>query len=302
MRRLEARDRKPASKTETVVVEVINTKGSADKPGRQRARNAGPDRGILATGWRSLRQMFEFKAANMMTIIAVHVPSTTVLDLGCPNAEVDSGSYQRQRNPTSFGGRRKWETCVQLENRKFVTVCGGVRIERARETLAPWHRFAVVTDIAIPWAGQFVANLKLEIRACGRANFKRLANQVIALAGNGHAMEACASATLVGLDREIEHASSLSHTLRIGTFVRLAMGAELYPSFTSARGPAIASIAVPVTEESDVRLRSQDILLLFSPPNAPRVDNLGHRAGHCNAEPIALPYWRQDSGPGVSGQ
>lgn len=92
----------PAGKSGSVVVEDLNTKGSANKPGHNRVQKAGLDHVIPGTDWRSLRQMFEYKAANATVVIAGHVLSASVLDLGRPNAEVDSGSQRRQGDPTSL--------------------------------------------------------------------------------------------------------------------------------------------------------------------------------------------------------
>ena len=282
------------------MVEDLNTKGSADKPDRSRARKAGLERNIPGTDWRSPRRIFDYKAANVTVVIAGQAPSTRVLDLGRPNAEVDSGSYQRQSNLPNFVGRRNWETCVQFEMRTFVTACEAVLIDRSRKTPAPWRSLSVAAFLAIHWTGQFVANLKLEICASGRAIVEMLTDQMFALAGNGHAKEARANAALVGLDGEIEHASSLIHTLQIENFICRAAAAMPYPSFISTRGPTDASIAVPLMEKNDGGWQLHDLTIQFPSPDAIRADEFGRRARRCNAVPTALPHWRQDSEPGRS--
>ena len=57
MHRLEAHGRRPAGKClNRPLVEDLNTKGSADKPDRSRARKAGLERNIPGTDWRSPRR------------------------------------------------------------------------------------------------------------------------------------------------------------------------------------------------------------------------------------------------------
>lgn len=282
------------------MVEDLNTNGSADKPGRNRVQKAGLDRVIPGIDWRSSWRMFEYKAANVTVVIAGHVLSASVLDLGRPNAEVDSGRQRRQGDPASFGGWRIRETCVQFEIRKFVTVCEDVAIDSSRRTPAPWCSFAVAAFLAIHWARQFVANLKLEICASGRAIVEMLTDQMFALVGSGQAKEARANAALVGLDGKIEHASSLIHTLQIGNFICRAAAAMPYPSFISTRGTANVSTADPSTDKNADRWRLHDLTIQFPNPNALRADEFGCHARHRDAEPTAFPYWRQDSEPGRS--
>ena len=282
------------------MVEDLTTRGSAGKPGRSRVRKAGLERNILGTDWKSPRLMFECKAASVTVVNAGHVPSTTVLDLGRRNAEVDSGSYQRQGNPTNFGGRRNWETCVQFEMRRFATVCEGVLIERSRKTPVLWRGLSVAAFLAIHWAGQFVANLKLETSACGRTIVEMLTDQMFTLAGSGHATEARASAAVVELDGEIEQASSLIHTLQIGNFIHRAAGAKPCPSFISTRGTANATTADPSTDKNADGWQLHDLTIQFPNHYPLRADEFGRRARRCNAVPTALPHWRQDSEPGRS--
>ena len=287
-------------RTGTVVAEDLNAKGNADKPGCGRVRKAGLERFIQDTGLKSPRRMFECKAANVTVVKAGHLRSTTVLDLGRPNAEVDSGSYQRQGNPTSFGGRRNWETCVQFEIRKFVTVCEGVLVEGSRKTPAPWRSVAVAVVPAIYWAGQFVAQLKLEIRARGRAVVEMLTNQMFAPAGSGHATEVRANAAMGGLDGEIEHASSLIDTPQTGNLVGRAAGARPYLSFMNTLGSANASTAVPSTDMNADGWQLHGLTIQFPIPDAFRPDESGRRARRCDAGPAEMPHWRQDSEPGRS--
>lgn len=189
---------------------------------------------------------------------------------------------------------------MQFEIRKFVTVCEDVAIDSSRRTPAPWCSFAVAAFLAIHWAGQFVANLKLGICASGRAIVEMLTDQMFALAGNGHAKEARANAALVGLDGEIEHASSLIHTLQIGNFIHRAAGTKPWPSFTCTRGTANALTADPSTDKNAGGWQLHDLTIQLPNPNALHADEFGCHARHRDAEPTAFPYWRQDSEPGRS--
>ena len=114
------------------------------------------------------------------------LPSTTVLDLRRPNAEVDSGSCQWQGDPTNFGVRQKLEMCVQPGVRKFVTICKSAHVERFRETPASWRSIAVAAVPAIPWAGRLVAIPKFEIRACGQVLGELLTGRPPYYAGDRH--------------------------------------------------------------------------------------------------------------------
>ena len=189
---------------------------------------------------------------------------------------------------------------MQFEMRTFVTACEAVLIERSRKTPAPWRSLSVAAFLAIHWTGQFVAKLKLEICASGRAIVELLAYQMFALAGSDHATDARASAAMVGLDGEIEHASSLIRTLQTGNFIHRAAGTKHWPSFTCTRGTANALTADPSTDKNTGGWQLHDLTIQFPSPDAIRADKLGRRARRCNAVPTALPHWRQDSEPGRS--
>ncbi len=160
------------------------------------------------------------------------------------------------------------------EIRKIVTYDEEVFIEGFRATDTPWRMFAVAAVIRNPWSGRFVEDLTPEIRAFGPVLGEMMTERMIALAGDGAAIEAYGKAAVVGLDGEIEHASGLIHTLRFGNFYREAVGAKSYLAFTNTRGPADAAIMVPLMDKNDAGRRSHYLTIQFSIPDAPRADEV----------------------------
>ena len=160
------------------------------------------------------------------------------------------------------------------EIRKIVTYDEEVFIEGFREAETPWRMFAVAAILKNPWAGRFVEDLKAEIHAYGPVLGKMMTERMIALAGDGEAIEAYGKAAVVGLDGEIEHASGLIHTLRFGNHYREAVGAKSYLAFTNTRGPANAPIMVPLMDKNDAGRRSHYLTIQFSISDAPRDDEV----------------------------
>ena len=147
-------------------------------------------------------------------------------------------------------------------------------IEGYRAAYKPWRMFAVAAVLRNPWAGRFVEDLKPEIHAFGPVLGEMMTERMIALAGNGAAIEAYGKAAVVGLNGEIEHASGLIHTLRFGNFYREAVGAKSYLAFTNTRGPANTPIMVPLMDKNDAGRRSHYLTIQFSIPDAPRDDEV----------------------------
>lgn len=160
------------------------------------------------------------------------------------------------------------------EIRKIVTYDEEVFIEGFRATETPLRMFAVAAVLKNPWAGRFVEDLNAEIYAYGPALGKVMTERMIALAGDGEAIEAYGKAAVVGLDGEIEHASGLIHTLRFGNHYREAVGAKSYLAFTNTRGPANAPIMVPLMDKNDAGRRFHYLTIQFSISDAPRDDEV----------------------------
>ena len=163
---------------------------------------------------------------------------------------------------------------MKPEIRKFVTFEEEILIEGNRATMKPWRMFAAAAVVSNPWAGQFVENLKPEIMAYGPILGTMLTDRMIALSGNGDAIEAYGKAAVVGLDGEIEHASALIHTLQFGNFYREAVGAKSYLGFTNTRGPANTQIQIPLMDKHDTGRRSHYLTVQFSIYDAPGVDEI----------------------------
>jgi len=160
------------------------------------------------------------------------------------------------------------------EIRKIVTYDEETLIEGYRVAETPWRMFAVAAVVRNPWAGRFVEDLKPEIMAYGPKLGEIMTQRMIALAGNGDAIEAYGKAAVVGLNGEVEHASGLIHTLRFGNFYREAVGAKSYLAFTNTRGGANAPIMVPLMDKNDAGRRSHYLTIQFSIPDAPRDDEI----------------------------
>ena len=58
------------------------------------------------------------------------------------------------------------------------------------------------------------------------------------------------------------------------TFYREAVGAKSYLSFTNTRGPANASIMVPLMDKNDAGRRSHYLTIQFSIADAPRANEI----------------------------
>ena len=89
-----------AGKAGTVVVEDLKTanmtrtaKGTVDEPGRNVAQKSGLNRVILNTGWAALRQMLEYKAANVVSVNPAYTSQTCH---GCGTADSRSRRSQAE--------------------------------------------------------------------------------------------------------------------------------------------------------------------------------------------------------------
>ena len=76
------------------------------------------------------------------------------------------------------------------EIRKIVQYEETTLIEGFRPAPAPWRMFAVAAILRNPWAGRYVEDLTPEIRAFGPVLGADLTERIIAMAGEGSAIEA----------------------------------------------------------------------------------------------------------------
>jgi hypothetical protein len=163
---------------------------------------------------------------------------------------------------------------MSLEIRKIVSYEEETLIEGFKETDKPLRMFAVAAVIKNPWAGRYVEDLRPIVLEYGPQLGKILTDKICELAGGADKIEAFGKAALVGLNGEIEHASALIHTLHFGNFYREAVEAKSFLSFTNTRGPANASISVPMMDKNDGGKRSHYLTVQFNINDAPSADEV----------------------------
>ena len=164
---------------------------------------------------------------------------------------------------------------MTLRIRKTFTVSETTLIEGRKEATVPLRMFAAAAVLTNPWAtDRFVDDLKPEIMDIAPQLGALLTDMMLKLAGSGEAIEGYGKAAVVGTAGEIEHASALIHTLRFGNHYRKAVGAKSYLAFTNTRGPANASIMIPLMHKMDEGMRSHYLTLQFSIPDAPAHDEI----------------------------
>lgn len=159
--------------------------------------------------------------------------------------------------------------------RKAVDYLEEIYVEGEREAKVPVKIFAAALVLKNPWAGRgYVEDLKPQILALSSECGRILTTRMIALAGGAQKIEAFGKATITGTSGEIEHGSALIHTLRFGNHYREALQAKTYLAFTNGRGPANASIQVPLMHKDDSGIRSHYWTVQFSIPDAPNHDEI----------------------------
>lgn len=166
------------------------------------------------------------------------------------------------------------ELFMKPEIRKVVSFEEEVYIEGFKEAETPVRMFAVAAVIKNPWAGKFVENLRPEILAYGPVLGQLLTDKISEMAGGATNIEAFGKAAVVGMNGEIEHASALIHTLHFGNIFREAVEAKSFLSFTNTRGPANATIMVPMMDKNDGGKRSHYLTLQFNISDAPGPDEV----------------------------
>ncbi|WP_425640605.1 amino acid synthesis family protein [Marinomonas gallaica] len=163
---------------------------------------------------------------------------------------------------------------MSLEIRKIVTFEEETLIEGFKQAEKPLRMVGVAAVIKNPWAGRYVEDLKPEIRDFGPQLGKLLTDRICEQSGGAEQIEAFGKAAVVGLNGEIEHASALIHTLHFGNFYREAVEAKSFLSFTNTRGPANATISVPMMDKNDGGRRSHYLTLQFNICDAPADDEI----------------------------
>ncbi|WP_238373028.1 amino acid synthesis family protein [Heliomarina baculiformis] len=164
---------------------------------------------------------------------------------------------------------------MPAEIRKTLLHVETTRIEGGKAAPVPLKMIAAVAVIRNPWAGQgFVENLRPAILDAAPDLGALLTEMVLQAAGGGDKVEGYGKAAIVGVNGEVEHASGLIHTLRFGNHYREAVGAKSYLAFTNTRGPANASLQIPLMDKNDGGRRSHYLTIQLSVADAPGPDEI----------------------------
>ncbi|MGB7243458.1 MAG: amino acid synthesis family protein, partial [Sulfitobacter sp.] len=148
-------------------------------------------------------------------------------------------------------------------------------IEGGKAAETPLTMIAAVAIIKNPWAGQgFTEDLRPAIHDCAPGLGQLLTDMVLEAAGGGDKVEGYGKSAIVGVNGEVEHASALIHTLRFGNYFREAVGAKSYLAFTNTRGPANASLQIPLMDKNDGGRRSHYLTIQLSVADAPGPDEI----------------------------
>ena len=164
---------------------------------------------------------------------------------------------------------------MPAEIRKTLLHIENTMIEGGKSAEQPLKMIAALAVIANPWAGRgFVDDLRPEIHDCAPGLGKLLTDMILDAAGGGDKVEGYGKAAIVGVNGEVEHGSALIHTLRFGNFYREAVGAKSYLAFTNTRGPANASIQIPLMDKNDGGRRSHYLTIQLQVADAPAPDEI----------------------------
>lgn len=164
---------------------------------------------------------------------------------------------------------------MSAEIRKTLLHVENTLIEGGKVAETPLKMIAAVAVIKNPWAGQgFVQDLRPEIHNCASGLGELLTGMILDAAGGGDKVEGYGKSAIVGVNGEVEHASALIHTLRFGNHFREAVDAKSYLAFTNTRGPANASLQIPLMDKNDGGRRSHYLTIQLSVADAPGPDEI----------------------------
>lgn len=164
---------------------------------------------------------------------------------------------------------------MPAEIRKTLLHVENTLIEGGKTAETPLKMIAAIAVIQNPWAGQgFVEDLKPGIMDCAPGLGALLTDMVLEAAGGGDKVEGYGKSAIVGVNGEVEHGSALIHTLQFGNFYRNAVGAKSYLSFTNTRGPANASLQIPLMDKNDGGKRSHYLTIQTQIADAPAPDEI----------------------------
>lgn len=148
-------------------------------------------------------------------------------------------------------------------------------IEGGKAAAKPLVMIAAAAVIKNPWAGEgFVEDLGPKIREIAPVLGELLTSLIIKEAGSGQNVEAFGKSAVVGINGEVEHASALIHTLHFGNHYRSAVEAKSYLAFNNTRGPANATVMIPMMQKNDEGSREHYLTYQFAIPDAPASDEI----------------------------
>ncbi|MGB0901745.1 amino acid synthesis family protein [Halocynthiibacter sp.] len=164
---------------------------------------------------------------------------------------------------------------MPAEIRKTLLHVENTLIEGGKVAETPLKMIAAIAVITNPWAGKgFVEDLKPGILDCAPGLGSLLTDMILDAAGGGDKVEGYGKSAIVGVNGEVEHGSALIHTLQFGNFYRNAVGAKSYLSFTNTRGPANASLQIPLMDKNDGGKRSHYLTIQTQIADAPAPDEI----------------------------
>jgi hypothetical protein len=156
--------------------------------------------------------------------------------------------------------------------RKVVTIVEDVVREGGEPVDPPTRMVAAAAVIANPFAGRFVDDLQPLIDAYCEPLGEILARRTLELLGAP--ADGVGKGALVGIDGDIEHGSAIIHNLRFGNKVRDAISGTALLVAAEKRGPAGATIDLPLKHKDDHTVRSHHQTLEVRIPDAPRADEI----------------------------
>lgn len=164
---------------------------------------------------------------------------------------------------------------MPAEIRKTLLHVEETLIEGGKPAETPLKMVAAIAVIRNPWAGQgFVEDLRPAIHDCAPGLGELLTRMILDATGGGDKVEGYGKSAIVGVNGEVEHASALIHTLRFGNHFREAVGAKSYLAFTNTRGPANASLQIPLMDKNDGGRRSHYLTIQTAVADAPGPDEI----------------------------
>jgi hypothetical protein len=159
---------------------------------------------------------------------------------------------------------------LNLEVRKTVVQLEDVHTEGARELERPVRRVVAAAVVKNPYVDEYVEELELLIEAgehFGHALMER------AMALLERPVEAYGKGGIVGERGEVEHVAAVLHPRFGAPTRRLSDGVSILPS-VKKRGPAGASIDIPVHHKRAMLIRSHFDAIEFRIPDAPASDEI----------------------------